>query len=345
MKNITVLGIDLAKDIFQLHGIDSKENKVLSRRLTRRKLVNFVANLPPCLIGMEACGGAHYWARKFKEFGHEVKLMSPQFVKPYVKTNKNDTADAEAIVEALTRPTMRFVGIKKVKEQDIQSLHRFRERLIKNRTQLTNQIRGLLHEYGFTVAKGMANLRRKLPEILDNEISQELTPMNKELFYDAYEELVSLNKRIDKYTKKIEALAKSDERCKNLLTIPGIGPITATAIISSVGDPNVFNNGRQLSAYFGLVPKHKASGHKTQILGISKRGDRYVRSMLIHGARAVVKVVKKKKDLRSLWIKQLIERCGTNKAVVAVANKNARVVWALLTNNKHYLSNYGFKNV
>lgn len=338
MKDITILGIDLAKDVFQLHGTDAKGHKVLSKRLRRHKLATYIANLKPCMIGMEACGGAHYWARTFRGMGHDVKLMSPQFVKPYVKTNKNDHADAEAIAEAVTRPTMRFVGIKEVAHQDIQSLHRYRERLVKNRTQLTNHIRGLLHEYGFIVAKGLASLQRKLPEIVADETSQELTPINRELFADAYDELCALNERIDNYTDKLERLAQEDERCKNLLTIPGIGPITATAMMAAVGDPHVFTRGRQLSAYFGLVPRHVASGHTTRLLGISKRGDRYLRSLLIHGARAVVKVANKKTDMRSLWIKQLVDRCGMNKAVVAVANKNARIAWALMTNNTRYLT-------
>ena len=196
----------------------------------------------------------------------------------------------------------------------------------------------MLHEYGVIVAKGLASLQKKLPEILADETNQELTPMNKELFSDAYEELCELNKRIDKYTQKIELLSKADERCKNLLTVPGIGPITATAMVASVGDPHVFNKGREMSAYFGLVPKHVASGHTTRTLGISKRGDRYLRSLLIHGARSVVKMAHKKTDARSLWIQQLVGRCGMNKAVVAVANKNARIAWAVMTGNTTYLA-------
>lgn len=346
MRDITTLGIDLAKDVFQLHGVDDMGNKVLSKRLSRNKLAKFVANLKPCLISMEACGGSHYWARKFRSFGHEVKLISPQFVKPYVKTNKNDYADAEAIAEAATRPTMRFVGIKEVAHQDIQSLHRYRERLIKNRTQLTNHLRGILHEYGITISRGISSFKKKIVSILsatNTEMHQDLSLLLREILADEYEELLQINSRIDKYTKKIEEISKKDDRCKNLLTIPGVGPITATAILASIGDPYVFSQGRQLSAYFGLAPKHVASGNKTIILGISKRGDRYIRKMLIHGARAVVNAVKNKTDRRSLWIKQLITRCGINKAVVAVANKNARVIWAILVNDTKYLENYGYE--
>ena len=345
MRDITTLGIDLAKDVFQLHGVDDMGNKILSKRLRRNKLAKFIANLKPCLIGMEACGGSHYWARKFKSFGHKVKLMSPQFVKPYVKTNKNDHADAEAIVEAVTRPTMRFVGIKEIVHQDIQSIHRYRERLIKNKTQLTNHIRGLLQEYGIVINKGDRHLHAKLSVILsdiDVETNHDLSDLSREMFADAHEELRALEKRIKKYTDKIEDLAKEDERCKKLLTIPGVGPITATAILSSVGDPYVFKNGRQLSAYFGLVPKHVASGNKIRMLKISKRGDRYIRAMLVHGGRSVVKSVKNKTDKRSLWIKKLLKRNEYNKVAVAVANKNARVIWAILTNDTRYVENYGY---
>jgi len=327
--------------MFQLHGADSRGKKIFSKQVRRAGLFKFVGNLKPCVIAMEACGGAHHFARLFRRYGHEVKLMSPQFVKPYVKGNKNDSADAEAIAEAVSRPTMRYVGIKEVVDQDIQGLHRYRERLVKNRTQLMNQIRGLLQEYGIVVEQGKSRLLKVLVSLQDHEGYEELTEMNKELFWDAYEELIDLNERIVKYTRKLEDLSKHDERSQDLLTIPGIGPMTATAILAAVGDPHVFESGRALSAYFGLTPKHKGSGQKTRILGISKRGDRYVRSLLIHGARSLVKVVNKKTDPRSQWIKQLIDRCGINKAVVAVANKNARIVWALLTKQTCYEENYG----
>jgi len=345
MKDITVLGIDLAKNVFQLHGADSHGRKLFSKQVTRQGLFKFVGNLKPCVIAMEACGGSHHFARLFRDYGHEVRLMSPQFVKPYVKGNKNDSADAEAIAEAVTRPTMRYVGIKEVEDQDIQGLHRYRERLVKNRTQLMNQIRGLLQEYGIVVRQGKSHLLKTLVALRENEVNKELTPMNKELFWDAYEELMDLDQRIEKYTVKLEILSKKDERSQDLLTIPGIGSITATAILAAVGDPHVLKSGRELSAYFGLTPKHQGSGQKTRILGISKRGDRYVRSLLIHGARSLVKVVGEKTDPRSQWIKQLIDRCGINKAVVAVANKNVRIVWALLTKQMCYQENYGLNEV
>ena len=339
MKNATTLGIDLAKNVFQLHGADARGKKVLSRRVQRSKLLEHIANMPPCLIGMEACGGSHCWARKFREFGHTVKMMSPQFVKPYVKSNKNDAADAEACCEAVTRPTMRFVPIKEVAQQDVQALHRVRSRLIKQRTQLTNQARGLLAEYGIVVAKGIASLRRKLPDILEDS-ENELTPASRELFQDAYEELFSLSQKIDKYEKKIDAMAKSDERCKRLLSIPGIGPKTATAFTASVGSAEVFTRGRQLSAWLGLVPRQNSSGDKIRLGKISKRGDRYLRCLFVHGARSVLKNVAKKEDPYSLWIKSLIARCGFNKAAVAVANKNVRIAWALLRNETVFNAGY-----
>jgi len=329
MKDITTLGIDLAKNVFQIHGADARGKKMLTKRVQRHKLVEHIANMSPCVIGMEACGGAHYWARRFKEFGHDVKLMSPQFVKPYVKSNKNDANDAEACCEAVTRPSMRFVPNKTVEQQDIQAMHRIRSRLIAQRTSLSNQIRGLLAEYGIVMAQGIATLRRKLPDILENA-ENELSMIGRELFQDLYNEFCELEERIKQYEVKVVKIAKEDERCQRIQTIPGVGKLTATAFFASVGDVKVFTKGRQLSSWLGLVPKQSSSGNKVRLLGISKRGDRYLRSLFVHGARAVVKTVPNKTDPYSLWINQLISRCGINKAVVAVANKNVRIAWALL---------------
>ena len=339
MNNVTVLGIDLAKDIFQLHGVDKDGKEVFSKKLRRNKLAAYVANFKPCLIGMEACGGSHYWSRCFRDFGHDVKMMSPQFVKPYVKGNKNDANDAQACCEAVTRPSMRFVPIKTIEQQDIQLLHRVRSRLISQRTALTNQIRGLLAEYGIVVAKSIASLRRRLPEILDEEVN-ELTVSGKEIFQELYDELCSLTERIDKYEQKVKNLSKHDERCKILETIPGIGKLTSTAFVAAVGNAEVFDKGRQLSAWLGLVPKEHSSGGKTRLLGISKRGDRYLRSLFVHGGRSVVKTVKGKTDRHSLRIQKLIERCGVNKTVVAISNRNVRIAWALLKNNTIFDPNY-----
>lgn len=327
--NITTLGIDLAKDVFQLHATDDRGKTVLTKRVKRHKLASVIANLPSCQIGMEACGGAHYWARRFQDMGHDVKLMSPQFVKPYVKSNKNDANDAAACCEAVTRPSMRFVPIKQIEQQDIQAIHRIRSRLISQRTRLTNQIRGLLAEYGIVIAQGIASLKRKMPKILENT-NRELTSLGERIFSELYEELGMLEKRIKECETRIQRIAQTDIRCQQLQTIPGLGPITATAFLATVGDIGVFDRGRQLSAYLGLVPKQSSSGNKVRLLGISKRGDRYLRCLLVHGARSVIKNVYRKKDPYSRWIQTLIARCGIHKAIVAVANKNARIAWALL---------------
>lgn len=334
MSNIKVLGIDLAKDVFQLHGTNAKGQKVLSKRLSRNKLIGYMANLSPCLVGIEACGGAHYWARVFTKQGHTVKMMAPQFVKPYVKSNKNDANDAEGINEAVTRPTMRFVPIKGIEQQDILMLHRVRELLMEQRTAHGNQIRGLLAEFGVVVPKGLAHLER-LPVILEHN-QDKLSVVSTEVFLQLHEQLKNYNEQIADYDKRIKGHAASDPRCIAVQDIEGVGPITASAIVATISDPSVFKNGREVSAWLGLVPKQHSSGNKVILGGISKRGDRYVRKLLVHGARAVVKTCENKTDKRSLWVADKKYRCGYNKATVAVANKNARTIWALLATGECY---------
>ena len=285
--NITTLGIDIAKNVFQLHGVDKDGKTVLTKTLSRTKLLEFVANLTRCLIGMESCGSSNYWARKFISFGHTVKLMSPQFVKPYVKSNKNDKNDAEAICEAVARPNMRFVCVKKVEQQDIQSIHRIRTRLAEERTALANQIRGLLAEYGIVIPKNIGNIRSNLPAILEDG-ANELSAIGRETFLELYNELADKDKKILVYDKKIKLICSQNSQCKALTEISGVGHITGTAILAAVGDAAVFKNGREMAAWLGLVPKQCSSGGKERLLGISKRGDKYLRSLLIHGARAVV---------------------------------------------------------
>jgi len=335
MNNITTIGIDLAKNVFQLHCNDRHGKKVISKRLSREQLPEFIVNLTPCLIGMEACGSAHYWARLFKGYGHDVKLMSPQYVKPYVKTNKNDRADAQAIAEAVTRPSMRFVPIKETSQQDILSTHRVRERMIGNRTGLSNQIRGLLLEYGIAIRIGKYALKKELAE-LTSVVSNTLTPIIKELMVDLYDEYIKLDEKIKEYDKKIEQIAKENEQCKRLTAIPGVGPISATAMYASLGNVSVFNKGKDVSAWLGLVPKQLSSGNKILLCGISKRGNKYLRQLLIHGARAVIKALGDKDDKFSRWLKSLSARVGYNKAAVALANKNARIIWALLSGQESY---------
>ena len=283
-QELSTVAIDLAKKVFHLVGTDTTGNILWRKRLSRNALMPFIAQLPPVLIGMEACGGAHYWARRFREHGHDVKLMAPQFVKAYVKSNKNDTRDAEAIAEAVTRPTMRFVPIKDVEQQDIQALHRIRERLIGERTALVNEVHGLMNEYGIVIPKGVPKFRQAVVDKLESE-KDKLTPLSQELFWKLLEEFAALEQQIAFYQEKLESLAKTHPECQRLMSIPGIGPITATALIAAVGDVGVFKNGRQFAAWLGLVPKQHSTGGQTRLLGISKRGDSYLRQAA-HSRRA-----------------------------------------------------------
>ena len=334
-QTMTVLGIDLAKRVFHLVGMNETGHVVLKKRLTREALLPFIAQLPPVLIGLEACGGAHYWARRFQAHGHTVKLIAPQFVKPYVKSHKNDPADAEAICEAVTRPTMRFVPIKERDQQDLQALHRARERVVKARTALVNEMRGLLAEYGLVLPQSVTKFRHTFTKTLDAERAK-LTPLSTELFAQLYDEFGVLEKRLASYTDKIAAIGAAHPVCQRLMTIPGIGPLTATALVAAVSTATAFKNGRQFAAWIGLVPRQHSTGGKPRLLGMSKRGDVYLRKLLVHGARATLRWIRLKTDRRSTWLRGLIERRGKNKAAVALANKNARIVWVLLTTDQVY---------
>jgi len=334
--NIKRIGIDLAKQVFQVHGVDGQEKVVVRKKLSRAQMLVYFQKLPPCLIGMEACSSAHYWARELQKIGHTVKLMAPQFVKPYVKSNKNDANDAEAICEAVARPTMRFVAIKSIEQQDIQAVHRIRSELVQQRTAKVNQIRGLLGEYGLVVGQRIDVLRKALPLMLE-DAENGLTVDFRTLLEGLQQDLITLDERVDDMDKKIKLLASSNEDAKRLQQIPGIGPITATALISAIGDGKQFKRGRDLAAWLGLTPRQHSSGGKDRLLGISKRGDAYLRTLLIHGARAVLKVAGNKEDPRSRWIQNLCGRRNKNIAAVALANKNARIVWALLTKKTDFL--------
>jgi transposase len=333
--NITTIGLDIAKNVFQVHGVDENGNTVLRKKLNRNQVLAFFANLLPCLIGLEACGGAHYWARELIKLGHDARLISPQFVKPYVKGNKNDSNDAEAICEAVSRPNMRFVPIKSIEQQDIQMLHRVRSGLVKERTALANRIRGLLAEYGLVIALGIVKLRKQLPEILE-DAENGLTVAARKIFADLQEQLIELDKQVAAYGGRIDTIHRASAVSQLLAEIPGIGPLIATALIAALGDGKAFKSARQVAAWLGLVPRQDSSGGKSRLLGISKRGDVYLRTLLIHGARAVVNAAAKKDDAQSRWINDLVKRRNANIAAVAVANKNARTVWALLTKSEHY---------
>ena len=335
---ITTIGIDLAKNVFQVHGIDAHGEAILKKQLKRDQVATFFANLSPCLIGMEACSSAHYWARKLQGFGHTVKLMAPQFVKPYVKTNKNDAADAEAICEAVTRPTMRFVPIKNVEQQAVLALHRVRQGLVRARTAQANQIRGLLSEFGLILPQGIAYLYQRVPVLLD-EANDELPGTFRELVQRLLEHLKELDRQVGEMEVQIQTWHRSNVLSRKLEKIPGIGPLTASALVASIGDAKNFTNGRQLAAWLGLVPKQHSSGGKTNLQGISKRGDTYLRTLLIHGARAVIRCAERKLDAKA-WLHRLIGRRNKNVAAVALANKNARIVWALLAREREFRSDY-----
>lgn len=332
---VTTLGLDIAKHVFQLHGADEQGVVVMRRKLRRDEVVPFFANLPACVVGLEACGGAHYWARRLTRFGHTVRLIAPQFVKPYVKSNKNDANDAEAICEAVGRPQMRFVPAKSVEQQDVQCLHRVRSRLVSARTQLANQVRGLLMEYGIVLPQQIHQLRRGLPQILE-EADNELTPFTRRLLVSLYDELVELDRKLAAIEEQVRAAHRASESSQRIAEVEGIGPLTATALVAALSDGKAFQNGRQFAAWLGLVPRQHSSGGKPRLLGISKRGDPYLRTLLIHGARSVVYRATRKDDHRSRWITDKQRRLGTTRACVAVANKNARIVWALIARNEVY---------
>ena len=335
----TTVGIDLAKSVFVAHGVDQRGKVALRKSLKRDQVLPFFANLPPCLIGMEACGSAHYWARKLQELGHTVKLMAPQFVKPYVKTNKNDAADAEAICEAVARPNMRFVPIKNAEQQAVLSVHRARQGFVKARTAQANQIRGLLAEFGIVIPQGIRHIAKQLPDIIE-DADNGLPGVFRDLIDRLGTQLKDLDQQVDELDAQIQAWHRASEASRRLAEIPGIGPITASALVATVGDATNFENGRQMAAWLGLVPKQHSSGGKQTLLGISKRGDSYVRTLLIHGARAVIRVADRKANHPDSWLGKLLGRRNKNIAAVALANKNARIVWAILAQDRRYDAAY-----
>lgn len=336
---VTTVGIDLAKAVFQVHGIDEGGKPVLHKQLKRKDVIKFFANLPACLIGMEACGSAHYWARKLSELGHTVRLMPPQFVKPYVKTNKSDRNDAEAICEAVTRPNMRFVPVKTVEQQAVLALHRARQGFVKARTAQANQIRGLLAEHGIVIPKGLAHIAKRLPEILEDG-ENGLPGMMRQLFQRLGEELKALDKQVGELERQIVLWHRENEHSRKLEDIAGIGPLSASAYVASLGDPKSFKNARQVPAWLGMVPRHEGTGGKVALGRMSKRGDVYLRTLLIHGARAVIRQFGRKPNPPEGWLKRLLARRNKNVAAVALAAKNARIAWALLAHERSYQRDY-----
>jgi transposase len=332
---ITTVGLDIAKSVFHFVGVNKTGKLVKKKMIKRKDLIHFLAQIEPCLVVMEACGGANYWAREFEKVGHQVKLIAPQYVVPYRQGNKNDYNDALAIAEAAQRPNMRFVQPKPVEQQDIQMLHRMRERLSKQSTALVNQVRGMLAEYGVVITKGKASFRSKLPDILENA-DNELTAKGRSIFYQLYEEFNGIEERLKRCDNQVQQETKNNQVCQRLESVPGIGPVTATAFYAAVGEGKDFTNGRHFSAWCGLVPKQHSSGGKDNLLGISKRGNAYLRTLFIHGARAVLYRSDGKEDRFSRWAIALAERRGFNRACVAVANKLARIAWVIAAREDEY---------
>lgn len=327
--NITTAGLDLAKNVSHVVCCN-QAGKIIKKKVLRRKdILSFFANMDKCLVGIESCASAHYWARELAKLGHEVKQIAPQFVKAYVRGNKTDYNDALAIAEAVTRPEMRFVRTKTQTQQDIQALHVLRKKCERDRTANCNEIRGLLYEYGIVIPQGVHHVYKQLPELFDASTNNGLSPLFKELLVQHYQKLLELKKHLDFYTQKIHEFSQEEE-CERLQSIPGIGPIIASAFYQHVGNGSEFKNGRAVSASIGLVPRQHSSGGKHNLLGISKRGDSYLRTLLIHGARAVMRVNADKDTPLARWIKRIEQTRGKNKAVVALANKLARIGWAIL---------------
>ena len=336
MNNTSIIGIDLAKNVIQLHGNDKQGQTRFTRKLKRKDVLEFMVKQPKCLVAIEACGGSHYWARALQAQGHDVKMIHPKYVKPFVQVNKNDARDAQAIAEAAARPSMPTVAIKSIDQQDIQAVHRVRERLVKEKTAINNELRGLLGEYGIVMVQGHKSIRSNVIDILENA-ENGLSMQGRAIINDLREQWLDRDMRIKEYDEKLKKIAKENDVCVRLQSIPGIGPVNATLLYCHAGDHNHFPSGRHLSASLGLVPRQHASGGKENLLGISKQGNKHVRKQLVHGARAAYKVLlsKENNSRLALWIKRM-EGKHPNKVIVALANKMARIVWALMKNETVY---------
>jgi len=334
---ITRVGVDLAKNVFQVHGADRSGRPAWKRQLRRSNWLRvLLENLEPgCEIGMEACSGAHHWARELQSKGFEVRLIPAQFVKPYVKSQKNDATDAEAICEAMSRPSMRYVSIKTVEQQDIQAMHRVRSSVVGQRTAQANQIRGLVAEYGLAAPKQLSALRKAIPAWLE-DAENGLTEGFRALLHGLWVELMRLDERIKELDLEIERIADAHPDARRLQRLRGVGPLIATALVAHFGDASHFNRGREAAASIGLTPRHHGTGGKNRLMSITKQGDRYLRSILIHGARSAVSQAHRKDDRLSRWVTKLKQRSHPNVAAVALANKTVRVAWAMLRNGTEF---------
>lgn len=332
---VTTIGLDLAKNIFQVHGVSEDGTVLFSRSIRRAQLLRFFELQPACLVGMEACATSHYWARELTALGHEVRLMPPNYVKPYVKRGKSDAADAEAICEAVTRPTMRTVPVKSANQQALLCQHRMRELLVGQRTQLSNAIRGLLGEFGETIRKG-ANCVQEFAEAVCGGIRLDLPELAQDVIASLCSQLLSVQKEIARLEKSIFAAARTDHRIRLLKTIPGVGPITASAVVATVGSADLFRSGRDLAAWIGLTPLNKSSGGKERLGGISKKGDRYLRKLLVVGMTSRIAAAKAHPEKADPWVVSILQRKPARLATVAIANKTARIIWAVLSRNEPF---------
>ena len=333
--SVTRIGLDIAKNVFPVHGVDEQGKVVIRKQLSRSKVLAYFAQLPACRIGIEACGSAHYWGRELQKLGHNVRLMAVQLIKPYRTKQKNDRNDAEAICEAVSRPQMRFVPIKTVEQQAVLTVHRARELLVSERTAVANQIRGLLLEYGIAIAAGLQRLRRELPTVL-SATEKVLPTLARTVVSELHGRLQELDERIANHDRQIAQVAKQSEAAKRLMRVEGVGPITATAVVATVGDAKAFAHGRQFAAWLGLVPKQFSTGGKPLLGRITKRGNVYLRTLLIQGARAVLQCTAKRTDIKSIWVEGVRQRREDNIAAVALAAKPARILWALLAREQEY---------
>ena len=341
MNEITRVGVDLAKRVFHVTAMDAAGVVLERKRLRRAGLQSYLALLPRgCVVAMEACGSAHHWGRLALQLGHRPLLISPQFVAPYVKSNKNDVNDADGIAEASSRPTMRFVGVKSIEQEHVQQVHRARQLAVRSRTAQTNQIHGFLLEYGIEAPRRISALLKRVADVLEDAENELLWP-TRALLSELGEELRRLDERVKRFDEEIESLARRMPACKRLMAIPGVGVMTATALAAAVGDASVFRNGREMAAWLGLVPRQKSTGGRQTLLGISKRGDRYLRTLLIHGARTALQHAPRRTDRGSRWALDVSERRGKNVAAVALANRNARTAWALLARGTSFDADYG----
>jgi len=339
MKEISVIGLDLAKNIFHVYGVDRRGMRVVSKKLKRRQVFTYFAQLPPCLVGMEACGGVHYWARELAALGHEVKAMSPVFVKPYLKGNKNDGNDAEAICEAVQRPTMRFIELKTPEQQAVLHLHQTRQLLLRARIAQSNHLRALLSEYGLVMARGVKAFERETPRMLGDE-DNGLPVLARQVLQTLWETYCSQQRQLEELDQQLRCWHEAHEASQRLAQIPGIGIQTATALVAKVGDGRMFRQGREMAAFFGLVPKQASSGGRERLLGISKRGDGYLRRLLVQGAKSVIRHVRRRQRAGlpggHPWVESLFLRMHPNKVAIALANKMARMAWVILARGEQY---------